>query len=58
MALIVEKYVGKGSKIAIEGKLKQHKYETEDGEKRSYTEIVANEVLLMDAKNNTTTTEK
>lgn len=53
VALIVDKYVGKGNKIAIEGKLKQRHYETKDGEKRSYTEVVANEILLMGSKKET-----
>ena len=57
VALIIEKYVGKGNKIAVEGKLKTRSYETKEGEKRTYTEIVANEVLLLDAKNNTAITE-
>lgn len=57
VASIVEKYVGKGSKIAIEGKLKKRSYKTEAGEKRHYTEIVINEVLLLDAKNETPVAE-
>jgi single-strand DNA-binding protein len=58
VALIVEKYVGKGDQIAVEGKLKQRSYKTESGEKRHYTEIVANEVLFLGSKNDTIITEK
>lgn len=32
IAEIVEKYVGKGKKVAIEGKLTSHSYDTETGE--------------------------
>ena len=45
-ALIIEKFVGKGKEIAVEGKLKVRNYETKEGEKRTYTEVVAHEVLL------------
>jgi single-strand DNA-binding protein len=46
-AEIVEKYVGKGKEIAIEGKLTSRSYETNEGEKRYVTEVVANEILLL-----------
>ena len=58
VALIVEKFIGKGDQIAVEGKLKQRSYETEAGEKRHYTEIVANEILFLGAKNDTSLTKK
>ena len=57
VASIIGKHVGKGHKIAIEGKLKTRSYETEQGEKRTITEIVVNEVLLLDTKNNTSKSE-
>ncbi|MCG9970886.1 single-stranded DNA-binding protein [Christiangramia crocea] len=51
-AEIVEQYVGKGEEIAIEGKLTSRSYETNEGEKRYVTEVVANEILLLgNAKN-------
>lgn len=46
-AEIVEKFVGKGKEIAIEGKLTSSSYETEAGEKKFITEIAANEILLL-----------
>jgi len=46
-AEIVEQYVGKGKEIAIEGKLTSRFYETNEGEKRYVTEVVANEILLL-----------
>ena len=51
-AEIVEQYVGKGKEIAIEGKLSSRSYETNEGEKRYVTEVVAKEILLLgNAKN-------
>ncbi|WP_300441421.1 single-stranded DNA-binding protein [Christiangramia sp.] len=46
-AEIVEQYVGKGKEIAIEGKLTSRSYETNEGEKRFVTEVVAHEILLL-----------
>ena len=53
IAEIVEKYVGKGKEVAIEGKLTSRSYETETGEKRYVTEVVADEILLLGTKDNT-----
>jgi single-strand DNA-binding protein len=50
IAEIVEKYVGKGKEVALEGKLTSRSYETKDGEKRYVTEVVANEILLLGIK--------
>jgi single-strand DNA-binding protein len=47
VAEIIEKYVVKGKEIAIEGKLAHKSYEDKNGEKRYFTEIIANELLLM-----------
>ena len=46
-AEIIEKYVTKGSQIAIEGKLTHRSYEDKNGEKKYFTEVVANELLLL-----------
>lgn len=46
----IEKYVTKGQEIAIEGKLVTRTYEGKDGEKRTKTEIVAHEFLLIGKK--------
>ena len=50
-AEIIGRYADKGKEIAVEGKLVTRPYETEEGEKRYITEVVANEVLLLGAKN-------
>jgi len=49
-AEIVEKYLQKGSEVAIEGKLTSRSYETKEGEKRYITEVVCNELLMLGGK--------
>lgn len=49
LAEIVEQYVKKGSKIYIEGKLQTRSWE-QDGVKRYSTEIVANEMQMLDSR--------
>lgn len=44
------KYLVKGSKVAIEGKLRQSSWETKEGEKRSKLEVIVDEVEFMDAR--------
>lgn len=46
---IAEKYLKKGSEIAIEGKLINRSYE-KDGVKKYITEISLNEILMLDKK--------
>ena len=48
IAEIAEKYVKKGSEIAISGKLIYKSYEDKQGVKRTSAEIQVNELLLMD----------
>ena len=49
-AQIVEKYVGKGKEVAIEGKLTSRSWEDKDGIKRYVTEIVCSELLMLGNK--------
>ena len=46
------KYLAKGRKVAIVGTLQNRSYEDKDGNKRTVTEIVANEVEFLSAVNN------
>jgi len=55
IAEIVEKYVGKGKEVALEGKLTSRSYETKEGEKRYVTEVVVDEILLLGIKGENTT---
>tara|TARA_R110002124_G_scaffold89643_5_gene229195 strand:- start:17677 stop:18012 length:336 start_codon:yes stop_codon:yes gene_type:complete len=49
-AEIIEKYLQKGSEVAIEGKLTSRSYEDKDGVKKYITEIVCNEMLMLGSK--------
>jgi len=57
IAEIVEKYVGKGKEVALEGKLTSRSYETKEGEKRYVTEVVIDEILLLGIKGEDNATE-
>jgi single-strand DNA-binding protein len=46
-AKFAEKYLTKGSQIAIEGKLVHRMYEDSKGEKKYITEVIANEFLML-----------
>jgi len=46
-AEIVEKYVGKGKEVAIEGKLTTRSWEDKEGMKRYITEVVCSELLML-----------
>lgn len=50
-AKLIENYVGKGSEIAIDGKLTSRSFENESGQKQYITEVLVNEILLLDPKN-------
>lgn len=50
LADVVEKYLKKGSEVAIEGKLVHRSYETATGEKRYITEINVNDLLMLGGK--------
>jgi single-strand DNA-binding protein len=47
VAEIIESFVTKGKEIAVEGKLTHKSYDDKDGVKRYFTEVVANELLLL-----------
>lgn len=48
LAEIVGEYLKKGSKVYIEGKLQTRKWQGQDGQDRFTTEIVANEMQMLD----------
>ena len=47
VADIAEKYLGKGSEIAIEGKLINRRYNDRDGNKKYICEVQVNEMLML-----------
>lgn len=50
VAEIAEKFLTKGSEVAIEGKLMNRSYTDKDGNKKYVTEVQVNEVLLLGEK--------
>ena len=50
VAEIVEKYLGKGKEVAIEGKLVNRSYTDKDGNKKYITEVQVSELLMLGAK--------
>ena len=50
VAEIAEKYLQKGSEVAIEGKLINRSYNDKDGNKKYITEVQVNEVLMLGEK--------
>ena len=49
-AEIAEKYLKKGSEVAVEGKLVNRSYETANGEKKYISEVLINEILMLGGK--------
>ena len=50
LAEICEKYLHKGSKVYIEGRLTQRKYTDKNGIERTAVEVIANDMKMLDSK--------
>ncbi len=50
LAEIAAEYLRKGSKVYIEGKLQTRKWQGQDGQDRYTTEIVANDMQMLDSR--------
>ncbi|MGV3527972.1 MAG: single-stranded DNA-binding protein [Flavisolibacter sp.] len=50
VAEIAEKYLSKGSEVAIEGKLVSRSYNDKEGNKKYVTEVQINELLMLGDK--------
>ena len=50
-AEVIEKYLTKGSQVAVEGKLVTRNYVDKEGIKRYTTEVQVNDILLLGSKN-------
>lgn len=50
LAEIVSEYLRKGSKIYVEGRLQTRKWQDKEGNDRYTTEIVANEMQMLDSR--------
>jgi len=53
LAEIAGEYLKKGSKVYIEGKLQTRKWQDKDGNDKYTTEIVANELQMLDSRGGT-----
>ncbi len=50
LAEICNEYLGKGKLIAVDGRLQTRKYETQDGQKRTAFEVVANDMQMLGSR--------
>lgn len=48
LAEICNQYLSKGSRVYIEGRLQTRSWEGQDGQKRWSTEVVANDMIILD----------
>ncbi len=46
----VARYVSKGDLVHVTGRLQQHSWQTDSGERRSRTEVHASEVIFLDSR--------
>ena len=51
-AEIMEKYVRKGNKVAVSGRIQTGSYTDKDGKKRYTTDVIANRVEFIESKRN------
>ncbi|MFV0521055.1 MAG: single-stranded DNA-binding protein [Mangrovibacterium sp.] len=56
LASVVEKYVKKGSKLYVEGRLRTREWTDKDGNKRYTTEIYADNLEMLDTRANSDAT--
>ena len=47
LAKIIQKYLIKGSEVAVEGKLTHHTFEDKEGKKRHFTEVVLTDMVML-----------
>lgn len=48
LAEICQQYLGKGRKVYVEGRLQTREWDGQDGQKRNRTEIVAENMIMLD----------
>ena len=46
----VARYVAKGDRVHVTGRLQQHSWQTDSGERRSRAEVHASEVIFLDSR--------
>jgi len=57
LADIIAKYVKKGSKVYVEGRLNTRKWEDKEGVKRNKTEVVADNLIMLGHRGTKATTQ-
>jgi len=50
LAKICGEYLKKGKLVAVEGRIQVHKYEDKSGNKKVYTDIIANNIQMLERK--------
>ena len=51
----IKKYIGKGSLVAVDGRIQTRNYEDKDGKRVYVTEVVADRVQFLDSRNSNNT---
>lgn len=51
LAEIAEKYLKKGKQIAVEGKLETNSYDDKDGNRKFYTQVKVNDLIMLGQDN-------
>jgi single-strand DNA-binding protein len=57
LAEICNQYLSKGSKVYIEGRLQTRSWESPDGQKHFRTEVVADEMIVLESRHRDTYTD-
>jgi len=50
LAEVAEKYLKKGKQIAVEGRLETNTYDDKEGNRKFYTQIKVNDLVMLDGK--------
>lgn len=50
LAELAEKYIGKGDRVYVEGKIKTRQWQDDQGNKKYTTEILANDLIFLNSK--------
>ena len=53
LATFAQQYIKKGALLYIEGKMRNRQYEDKDGQKKYVTEVIADQIVLLDKKEKT-----
>jgi single-strand DNA-binding protein len=50
LADVAEKYLKKGNQVAVEGRLETNTYDDKDGNRKFFTQIKVNDLVMLDGK--------